>query len=127
MANGLGCSPPRTSGAIAPGTWRLGASSPTRGCKEWLRQQPAATSVLCVAPSTRWAPRYPRLADPETHAGLSAIHGAVCEEEVMLKCTRGMNEVDAYVEHGVHGYVPMAVDDWSGARYGGRPSAAESN
>ena len=76
--------------------------------------------MLCVAPSTRWAPRYPRLADPETHAGLSAIHGAVCEEEVMLKCTRGMNEVDAYVEHGVHGYVPMAADDWSGARYGGR-------
>ena len=90
-------------------------------------EQPAATSVLCVAPSTRWAPRYPRLADPETHAGLSAIHGAVCEEEVMLKCTRGMNEVDAYVEHGVHGYVPMAADDWSGAQYGGRPSAAESN
>ena len=52
--------------------------------------------MLCVALSTRWAPRYPRLADPETHAGLSAIHGAVCEEEVMLKCTRGMNEVDAY-------------------------------
>ena len=83
--------------------------------------------MLCVAPSTRWAPRYPRLADPETHAGLSAIHGAVCEEEVMLKCTRGMNEVDAYVEHGVHGYAPLAADDWSGARYGGRPSAAESN
>ena len=63
--------------------------------------------MLCVAPSTRWAPRYPRLADPETHAGLSAIHGAVCEEEVMLKCTSGMNEVDAYVEHGVHQYVPV--------------------
>ena len=46
---------------------------------------------------------------------------------VMLKCTCDMNEVDAYVEHGVHGYVPMAADDWSGARYGGRPSAAESN
>ena len=49
------------------------------------------------------------------------------EEAVMLKCTCGMNEVDAYVEHGVHEYVPMVADDWSGARYEGRPSAAESS
>ena len=43
----------------------------------------------------------------------------------MLKCTCGMNEVDAYVEHGVHEYVPMVADDWSGARYGATRAACD--
>ena len=69
-ANGLGCSPSRTPGADAPGTWRLGACSPTRGCKGWLRQPSAATSCgVCVALDAVGAATSAARAGPDTHAG----------------------------------------------------------